>query len=151
MRGMDSVIFDIIETSRHLRRAFDRRALASGATPTQWRVLVKLARMGDGQRQIDLAESIDVEAITLGRMIDRLEQAGLVERRRDDADRRAWRIFLTPAAAPVVETLQTLGDQFHADALEGLSLEDIQAARRVLEHIRSNLVECGAGAARKVL
>lgn len=148
---MDSIIFDIMETARQVRRSFDRRAAESGATPSQWRVLVKLARLGDGQRQVDLADDLDVEPITLCRMVDRLEQAELVERRRDEQDRRAWRIFLTPKAAPVVEALQTLGDLFHEDALDGVSQEDARVVARVLERIRNNLNQGGAGAARKVV
>lgn len=148
---MDSIIFDIMETARQVRRSFDRRAAESGATPSQWRVLVKLARLGDGQRQVDLAEGLDVEPITLCRMVDRLEQAELVERRRDEQDRRAWRIFLTPRASPVVDALQSLGDLFHEDALEGVTQDDAQVTMKVLGQIRNNLSQSGAGTARKVV
>ena len=98
-----------------------------------------------------MAESLDVEPITLARMIDRLEQAGLVERRRDETDRRAWRIYLTAAATPVVETLQTLGDLFHADALDGIGQADMRVVRDVLQRIRGNLNEGGTAAAGKVI
>lgn len=146
---METVILDIVETARQLRRAFDRRAAALEATPAQWRLLARLARKGDGQRQVDLAEGLDVEPITLARMVDRLEQSGLVERRRDEEDRRAWRIFLTPRAAPIIDHLQTLGDAFHEDVLAGVSEEQIKAAQDVLAIIRDNLNQTGEGAVRK--
>jgi DNA-binding MarR family transcriptional regulator len=95
--------------------------------------------MGDGARQIALAEALDVEPITLCRMIDRLEEAGLVERRRDSGDRRAWRIHLTAAAAPVLARLEAMGLVFNADILAGVGEADRAAALRVLERIRANL------------
>src|SRR4029450_3141757 len=87
---MENLPFEIAETAHALRRAFDRRAATLGVTRAQWKVLFRLSRM-PGLRQVDLADQLDVEPITLCRIIDRLEDAGLVERRRDPADRRAWR------------------------------------------------------------
>jgi MarR family transcriptional regulator for hemolysin len=150
MRVMNPITFDIGETARLIRRDFDRRAATLGATRAQWQVLARLARFGDGVRQVDLAEALDVEPISLCRMIDRLEQAGLVERRKDEEDRRAWRIHLTPKASPIIEELQALGDVFHGDVLAGISREDLDVAHRVLGRIRDNLSKCGANAARKV-
>ncbi|HEV2866551.1 MAG TPA: MarR family transcriptional regulator, partial [Allosphingosinicella sp.] len=88
---MESFAFEVAETARAIRRDFDRRAAILGTTRAQWRVLARLVRQ-DGQRQVDLADALDVEPITLCRMVDRLAEAGLVERRADEADRRAWRI-----------------------------------------------------------
>jgi MarR family transcriptional regulator, transcriptional regulator for hemolysin len=102
-------------------------------------VLARLSRAGDGVRQIELADALDVEPITLCRMIDRLEEAGLVERRRDDHDRRAWRIFLTPAAVPVLARLEAMGAVFNADVLAGISPAEQDVAERVLSRIRENL------------
>ncbi|HEV2867151.1 MAG TPA: MarR family transcriptional regulator, partial [Allosphingosinicella sp.] len=92
-----------------------------------------------GQRQVDLADALDVEPITLCRMVDRLAEAGLVERRADEADRRAWRIHLTPKSKPVIAELQSLADAFHRDMLAGASEEELAAARRVLALVRANL------------
>src|SRR6478672_12816037 len=103
MRGhMENFAFEVVETARLMRREANKRAAVLGATKAQWRVLAWLKRTGDGARQVELAEGLDVEPITLCRMIDRLEEAGLVERRRDEADRRAWRLYLTENAAPVL-------------------------------------------------
>jgi MarR family transcriptional regulator, transcriptional regulator for hemolysin len=137
--AMDNFAFEVAETARLIRRDANRRAAVLGATKAQWRVLARLRRGGGGLRQIALAEALDVEPITLCRMIDRLEEAGLVERRRDAADRRAWRIHLTPAAAPVLVKLEAMGVQFNADILTGVSEADREAALRVLARIRHNL------------
>ncbi len=144
----DNFAFDIAETARALRREFDRRAAALGVTRAQWRVLARLRR-GDGRRQVELADLLDVEPITLCRMVDRLEEAGLVERRRDEADRRAWRIHLTGKARPLVEELQALGQLFIEDALAGTSRAERETAQGVLARIRDNLGNGGAGAARE--
>ena len=129
---------EIIETARIMRRDFDRRAAVLGATRAQWRVLAKLSRC-DGQRQIELAEALDVEPISLCRMVDRLEEAGFVERRRDEEDRRAWRIHLTAKAAPVISEIEKQLDVFQADMLAGLADEDRATASRVLALVRDNI------------
>jgi len=137
--AMDNFAFEVAETARLIRREANKRAAVLGATKAQWRVLARLHRSGGGLRQIELAEALDVEPITLCRMIDRLEEAGLVERRRDAADRRAWRIHLTKEAAPVLAKLEAMGMAFNADILAGISDSDREAAGRVLARIRHNL------------
>jgi DNA-binding MarR family transcriptional regulator len=130
--------FDVAETAQTLRRAFDRRAAALGVTRAQWRVLAWLGHQ-DGLRQVELAEALDVEPITLCRMIDRLAEAELVERRRDEDDRRAWRIHLTDKARPVLETLRGVASEFLGEALDGVSEADQARVRDVLATVRSNL------------
>lgn len=140
---MENYAFEIVETARLIRREANKRAAVLGATKAQWRVLAYLKRKGDGARQIDLAEALDVEPITLCRMIDRLEEAGLAERRRDEADRRAWRIHLTPAAAPMLVKLEEMGIAFNADMLAGISRADRETVLRVLGQMRGNLDRAG--------
>jgi DNA-binding MarR family transcriptional regulator len=135
---MDSTLIEIGETGHAIRRAFDRRAAALGVTRAQWRVLARLSRY-PGLRQVDLAEHMDVEPITLCRIVDRLEEAGLVERQRDPADRRAWRVLLTDKANPIVENLRQIGAQLSADVFAGISPEEIEAMRGVLARARSNV------------
>jgi DNA-binding MarR family transcriptional regulator len=148
MRVMDSnFAFCVAETAQAMRREFDRRAQTLGVTRAQWRVLTRLSRR-DGLRQVELAELLDVEPITLCRMIDRLSEAGLVERRVDEADRRAWRIGLTPKAGPIIVDLRALGETFLEDALEGIPAEERNMVIGALERVRSNIAR--SGAARKV-
>lgn len=135
---METLGFDVADTARLMRRDFDRRAAALGVTRAQWRVLIRLSRR-DGQRQVDLADALDLEPITLCRIVDRLEEARLVERRRDDSDRRAWNIYLTSTAKPLISDLQALGHAFHEDALAGVSVEEKEAVRQVLARVRENL------------
>ena len=104
---METLPFEIGETAHALRRAFDRRAAGLGATRAQWKVLFKLSR-APGLRQVELADMLDVEPITLCRIIDRLEEFGLVERRQDPDDRRARRLHVTAQAQPLIEKLQAL-------------------------------------------
>src|SRR4051812_30663669 len=137
--AMENFAFEVAESARLIRREANRRAAVLGATKAQWRVLARLSRTGDAVRQVELADALDIEPITLCRMIDRLEEAGLVERRRDGADRRAWRIHLTDAAAPVITKLEAMGIAFNADILSGVDDADREATLRVLARIRLNL------------
>jgi DNA-binding MarR family transcriptional regulator len=141
--------FDIGETARLMRRDFDRRSSALGVTRAQSRVLFVLSRHG-GVRQVELADILDMEPITLCRMIDRLEEAGLVARHRDEVDRRAWNIHLTEKAGPLLKEIEIIGAQCNDLALTGISDADQKRVRDILSRIRSNLTKGGATPARKV-
>ena len=134
----DSLGFLISDVSRLLRRRFDERARQIGVTRAQWRTLVTL-RIHEGINQGGLADLLEVEPITLCRMVDRLEEAGLVERRRDPADRRAWQIFLTPRALPLLDQLRGLGDALIEVALDGLSEARRTELIDTLNVIRTNI------------
>lgn len=134
----DHLGFLIADVSRHLRRRFDQDARSVGATGAQWKTLLAVSRR-EGINQGGLAELLEVEPITLCRMIDRLEDSGLVERRRDPADRRAWQIFLTEAAAPVLARLRAHADALFDTAFEGLDADARAALSTALARIRDNL------------
>ncbi len=134
----DPVGFLLSDTARLLRRRFDERARAIGVTRAQWRTLTVLSR-NEGATQGALAELLEVEPITLCRMIDRLEEAGHVERRRAPADRRAWNIYLTDRSRPLLHRLRTIGEAVVEDALRGLDGEARAALTQALETIRANL------------
>lgn len=134
----DSLGFLISDVSRLLRKRFDERARLIGVTRQQWRTLSVLKR-NEGSNQGMLAELLEVEPITLGRMIDRLEEAGWVERRRDPGDRRVWRIHLTEAAQPILLQLKDIADALFVDAAEGISADDQAKLHALLEQLRSNL------------
>jgi MarR family transcriptional regulator, transcriptional regulator for hemolysin len=135
---METLPFEIGETAHALRRAFDRRAATLGVTRAQWKVLFRLSRQ-PGLRQIELADILDVEPITLSRIIDRLEEAGLVERRTDPADRRAWRLELTAKAQPLIAKLRTLAEALMDEAFAGLSNDELELMRAKLTKIRDNI------------
>lgn len=138
MARMEQLAWDIGETSHALRRAFDRRAAELGITRAQWRVLARLD-IQPGQRQVDLAERMDIEPITLCRIVDKLEEANLVERRRDPGDRRAWQLYLSDSAAPLVTKLHALADSFSAEIFGSLNPEDVERTRALLATIRNNI------------
>jgi len=94
----------VAHVARLMRRSFDERARGIGATRPQWQVLNLLSRY-EGINQGGLAEMLEVEPITLGRMIDRLQDAELVERRADPADRRAWRLHVTAKGNALIAAL----------------------------------------------
>jgi DNA-binding MarR family transcriptional regulator len=130
--------WELAETSRVLRRRFDRRAAALGATSAQWRVMFRLGRE-PGLKQVELADRLDVEPISAGRIIDRMEEAGLVERRPDPVDRRVWRLFLTDKAEPVIERLKLVAEEILAGALQGVGKDELTAMRGTLQRIRENV------------
>ena len=135
---MDDLPFEIAETAHGMRRAFDRRASSLGVTRAQWKVLFSLTR-APGLRQVELAEKLDVEPITLSRIIDRLEEAALVERAPDPADRRAWRLQVTEKAKPLVAKLKDLGSELVDEAFEGIERSELERVRSVLAQVRQNL------------
>jgi len=134
---METLPFEIGETAHALRRAFDRRAVGLGVTRAQWKVLFKLTRTPE-LRQIELADILEIEPITLTRIIDRLEEAGLVERARDPDDRRAWRLHVTAKAQPLIAKLRGVADEMISEAFAGIDAKDIEITRQVLGRVREN-------------
>lgn len=134
----DTIGVLVSDVTRLLRRRFDAQARSIGVSRAQWQVLIALAR-SEGINQAGLAERLDVETITVGRMVDRLEEAGLVERRADPADRRAWRLFLTPRAHPILVELQAVAVGVRAEMLAGLSAAEEAALQGLLQRLRGNL------------
>ena len=128
----------LAQVSRLLRRTFDERARGIGVTRPQWQVL-SLLKIHAGSNQGALAEMLEVEPITLGRMIDRLQDAELVERRADPSDRRAWRIFLTGKGEGLLDQLRPLGRETLGSALEGVSQADRDQFMATLGRVRGNL------------
>ena len=144
----DDLGFVLGDAARLLRRSFDERARTMGVTRPQWRVLALLKRF-DGSTQITIAEMLDVEPITVGRMIDRLQDAALVERRADPKDRRAWRLHLTTKGRAKIKELQPTASAMFVDALHGISSAKQTELEDMLNIIRSNLtrkpMEAGNG------
>lgn len=134
----DNIGSMLADVSRLMRRAFDERARGIGVTRPQWQVLAALRRH-EGINQGGLADLLDMEPISLCRMVDRLQEAELVERRQDPADRRAWRLFLTQKARDLLKKLRPLGEQMMVMALDGIPESERENLRRSLDRIRQNL------------
>ena len=140
MQTMDENLFSKIgDLSRLARRSFDARAREIGVTRQQWQVLVTLRRH-EGVNQGGLADLLDVEPISVCRMVDRLQEADLVERRPDPADRRSWRLFLTAKAEVLLAQLRPLADAMEVQALDGISPAQHGDLCRLLDTIRQNLM-----------
>ena len=136
--AQEPLAFILSDAARLLRRRFDARARALGVTRAQWQVLLSLSRH-EGINQAGLADRLEVENITLCRMIDRLSEAGLVERRADSADRRVWRLHLTPAALPIIERMRVVAADVMAEALGAMTDDDRSQLNDLLETVRTNL------------
>jgi MarR family transcriptional regulator, transcriptional regulator for hemolysin len=130
--------FALHDVARMLRTYADQRARDLNMTRAQWSVLVKLQRC-EGANQSELADQLDLAPITLGRLVDKLTAAGLVERRDDAFDRRAHRLFLTDKALPTLERLGALGEELMGRALAGLEPQTLASVKHGLERIRLNL------------
>jgi DNA-binding MarR family transcriptional regulator len=137
-------MFLIHDVARLYRRKLDQRAQAIGLTSAQWRVLASIGRAEflnlEPLNQATLADQMDMEPITLSRHIDRMEGAGLIERRPDPNDRRAYRLYLTDAARPVVTEFRTIINGCLGEVLHGFSKDDVDDLTDALTRIRANVV-----------
>jgi MarR family transcriptional regulator, transcriptional regulator for hemolysin len=130
--------FILNDVARLLRTYADHRAAQYGMTRAQWAVLVRLDR-AEGLNQSELAEMLDLQPITLTRLLDKLADSGLIERRPDPDDRRAKRLFLTAAARPLLEHLGVVGEDIMAAVLDGLDPAAVEKMIEQLDVARGNL------------
>lgn len=130
--------FTLNDVARMLRTYADQKASQFGITRAQWVVLVRLDRF-EGLKQSELADMLDLQPITLTRLLDRLCECGLIERRSDPNDRRAKRLFLTAAARPLLKRLGELGDSLMATALAGVERDSVERMVSQLAIVKENL------------
>ena len=140
MDGIRNLGFLLKDVSRLWVRYFMQHADQLGLTLTHAKVLVFLSR-NEGTTQARLAEICDTDPMTLVRTLDRMQNDGWLERRPDPRDRRAYRVFLKPAADPVIAEINRIGDKARGDVLSGISTEERAQLMAVLERIHSNLLE----------
>jgi DNA-binding MarR family transcriptional regulator len=137
--GFGFLLHDI---ARLLRKRFDQSAITLGLSRAQWQVLAHLHRH-EGINQSGLADILEIKGVTLGRLVDRLEAAGWVERRADASDRRARRLYTTAKVAPVLERMWALGERKREEALAGLTDAERRTLIDSLLKIRANISERG--------
>jgi MarR family transcriptional regulator, transcriptional regulator for hemolysin len=130
--------FTINDVARLLRTYADQKAAQYGMSRAKWAVLARLDRF-EGLKQTELADMLDLQPISLTRLLDSLCANGLIERRADPEDRRAKRLFLTPAARPLLERLGDLAEELMGTALAGLDQRDSKALLAQLSTIKDNL------------
>ena len=134
--------FLVHDVARLLRTTFDRRVKDMGLTRSQWWVLNHLYR-NDGMTQAELADLLEVERPTLGRLLDRLEANGWIRREACGEDRRAKRVYLTEAMGPSMRKMRAVAAAVRADALDGLDESEQEAFVDLLLAIKGNLLALG--------
>ena len=132
--------FLLHEVARLLRRRFEQNARDFGLTRSQWQVLAYLAN-NEGINQSGLADLLEIEPITLGRIIDKLQARGLIERHPDPSDRRVWLLHLTPAAHPKLSLLRRLGEVTRGEALADVPEADTERLLKTLQTLKANLTD----------
>jgi DNA-binding MarR family transcriptional regulator len=133
-----NLLFTLGELQRLVRAYADKQASRYGITRAQWAVLAKVERT-EGLKQTELAEQMEMQPITLTRLIDKLCDAGWIERRGDENDRRVNRLYLRKTARPLLGKLAGLRSELTATALEGISPADAQRMLTQLEVIKENV------------
>jgi MarR family transcriptional regulator, transcriptional regulator for hemolysin len=141
--------FLLHDVARLLKKRFEQNSRGSGLTRSQWQVLTYLAQ-NEGSNQARLAELIEIEPITLGRIIDKLETLRLIERHPHPTDRRRWLLHLMPAARAKLEQAREYDDVTRREALAGVSEDDRQQLLKTLLTLKENLTQaCDAPLARR--
>jgi MarR family transcriptional regulator for hemolysin len=130
--------FTIMDVARLLKTYADQRARQFGVSRAQWAVLVRIDR-NEGLKQSELADMLDLQPITLTRLLDRLAGNGLIERRADPHDRRANRLYLKPAAKPLLGRLADLGADMMETILDGISSTSMERMLKELNTVKDNL------------
>ena len=131
--------FILNDVSRLMRTTFDRRAKSIGLTRSQWWVLVHLYRR-DGLVQAELAEILEIERPTLGRLLDRLENKGWLRRQADPKDRRVKRVYLTDEVKPAMKSLRRIAADLRQQVLAGLTKDEREQLVDTLIHMKTNLL-----------
>ena len=138
---VDSTLgFLLHDVARLLKKRFEQNSRGSSLTRSQWQVLTYLAQ-NEGINQSRLAELIEIEPITLGRIVDKLEAMGLIERHPHPTDRRTWLLHLMPTAHPKLEQVRDLGEVIRCEALAGVSEDDRQRLLKTLQALKANLTQ----------
>ncbi len=136
------LVAQVVESSRLLRNYIDHCAKGRGTTRAQWIVLFRL-RQQEGLSQVDLADVLELQPISLVRLLDRLVEHGLLERRPDPRDRRANRLFLTRAGRQLVDDLDSLRDSIATDVLQEIPASAIETSLETLREIKERIKGLG--------
>lgn len=132
------IAISIIDVARMLKTYADQRARQFGISRAQWTVLMRLDRF-EGLKQSELADVLDLQPISLTRLLDRLAENGLIERRPDPNDRRANRLYLAPAARPLLKQLSELGEDMMASVLDSIDEASRERLLKNLDAMKDNL------------
>ena len=138
--GIDKLGFLIHDSARLLRKRFETRGSAYGLSAAQWRLLVRLVKE-EGVAQARLAELLEIEPISVSRLLDRMEEGGWIERRQDASDRRVRTIFPTDKSRDAFAAIKGVAGEVYDLALAGLTAEERQTLVKGLNTIITNLAD----------
>ena len=138
--GIDKLGFLIHDSARLLRKRFETRGSAYGLSAAQWRLLVRLVKE-EGVAQARLAELLEIEPISVSRLLDRMEEGGWIERRQDASDRRVRTIFPTDKSRDAFAAIKGVAGEVYDLALAGLTTEEKQILVKGLNTIITNLAD----------
>ncbi|WP_217577662.1 MarR family winged helix-turn-helix transcriptional regulator [Mesorhizobium sp. GbtcB19] len=147
--GIDRLGFLIHDVQRLMRKRFEARASGLGLSSAQWRLMVRVAKE-EGITQARLAELLEIEPISVSRLVDRMEEGGWIERRQDATDRRVRMIFPTGKASAAYADVKSLAGEVYEESLTGVSPEDRRMLIRVLDIIVQNLTDGEASSLEKM-
>ncbi|MCA0012686.1 MarR family winged helix-turn-helix transcriptional regulator [Mesorhizobium sp. B292B1B] len=138
--GIDRLGFLIHDVQRLMRKRFEARASGLGLSSAQWRLMVRVAKEA-GVSQARLAELLEIEPISVSRLVDRMEEGGWIERRSDAADRRVRMIFPTPKASAAYAEVKSLAGEVYEESLTGVSPDDRRVLITALDAMAQNLAD----------
>ena len=136
----ESLAYQVVDIGRLFGRVFDRRVAHLDLTRAQWRTLKRLGH-AEGVTQVELADQLDMGPIAVGRVIDRLQKAGFIERRADPADRRVWRLYLRPQSGQVTGEVEEVAQALRNEVMAGISAADLATTLSVLDRVRERLTQ----------
>lgn len=131
----------LAQLTRQWRRAVDRRLQPYGLSEATWRPLLHLSRAGETMNQRELAAALGVDSSAVVRLLDQLQASGLIERREDEADRRAKTLHITPAGQDIAAQVESVSRAVRAQALAGIAPQELAATHAVLSRISASLAE----------
>jgi MarR family transcriptional regulator for hemolysin len=140
MPSQPTLGFLLHDVARLLRKRFEQRAKGIGLTRSQWQTLAYLAA-NEGIQQSGLADILEIEPITLVRILDKLAERGLIERRQHPKDRRIWLLYMRDEALPLLDQMRRLGEETRSEALEGASPAEREALFQALSLMKTNLLQ----------
>ena len=135
----NNIGFLLHDVARLMRTSYDRRMRELGLTRSQWWVMTHLY-FHEGISQTELSSIMDIERATLGRLLDRLEAKGWVERRSHPNDRRVKRVYLTGEVEPLMQTMRSKAAEVRAEALAGVGVAEHELLITLLGKIKTNLL-----------
>ena len=129
------------DAARAVRKRFEARSQTYDLTSAQWRMLLRVCKTEGGAQQSHFADLLEIEPISVSRLLDRMEASGWVTRTADPKDRRVRLVFPTPKALEAFATFKPIADEVYAEALKGISADQRKLLLEALSSVIANLAQ----------